>query len=90
MIQLISQRPNCIFGALDEASAIDRTDKQMLQQFHTQFATRKSYRKPMRASEESFAINHYAGQARRVGRARVVGTHRLACTGNALGSRAGH
>eukprot|EP00966_Prymnesium_polylepis_P100812 2334818-Prymnesium_polylepis.1 len=37
-------------------------DAQMLQQLHTQFAKTRGYRKPMRGADDTFAINHYAGQ----------------------------
>mmetsp|Transcript_70044 Transcript_70044/g.210439 ORF Transcript_70044/g.210439 Transcript_70044/m.210439 type:complete len:562 (+) Transcript_70044:2078-3763(+) len=62
VISLISARPGGLFAAVDEASSIDRTDKQMLQQLHTQFAKTRGYRKPMRGADDTFAINHYAGQ----------------------------
>jgi len=61
VIDLVSGKTG-IYEVLDESTGIDRADKQMLQEFHSRFADRPAYRKPLRGSDEYFGINHYAGQ----------------------------
>ncbi|KAL3908377.1 MAG: hypothetical protein SGPRY_009823, partial [Prymnesium sp.] len=62
VIKLISGRPG-VFEVLDESSALDRSDAQTLQEFHSKFSRNKAYRQPLRGSGECFAIHHFAGQA---------------------------
>jgi myosin heavy subunit len=65
VIDLISKRPRCILGQLDEAGTASTTDTALLQNLHQAFTGKaRAYVKPKRSADRTFAVNHYAGEVR--------------------------
>ena len=65
-LDLIGKRPLCILGQLDEACTNQAaTDASLLQNLHQAFAGKapvKSYVKPKKSADRTFAVKHYAGE----------------------------
>ena len=66
-LDLISKRPHCVYGLLDEGCATGSgTDSSVLGMFHSSFTDskgkHKSYIKPKKASDRTFVLVHYAGE----------------------------
>eukprot|EP00966_Prymnesium_polylepis_P256923 5934538-Prymnesium_polylepis.1 len=65
VIDLISKRPVCVLGLLDEACATGSgKDPAVLQNLHNAFdkPKYKAYVRPKKAGDKTFALDHYAGQ----------------------------
>jgi len=65
-IDLISKRPVCLYGLLDEGCASGAgTDSSVLQNFNGVFKDpkkHKSYIKPKKSADKCFIVSHYAGE----------------------------
>ena len=68
-IDLISKRPVCILGLLDEGCATgSATDATVILNFHGAFKDpkkHKAYKTPKKSPDKCFCIIHYAGEVRR-------------------------
>ena len=65
IIDLISKRPICLLGLLDEGGQTGSgKDSAVLDNFHATFtqAKYKAYVKPKKSSDRTFVLNHYAGE----------------------------
>ena len=65
-LDLISRRPACVFGLLDEAcSTGSGTDSGLLSNMNGVFKDpkkHKAYIKPKKSADKAFCVNHYAGE----------------------------
>ena len=65
VIDLISKRPICVLGLLDEGCATGAgKDSSVLENLHATFGQPKfkAYIKPKKSADRTFILNHYAGE----------------------------
>ena len=67
VLDMITKRPVCLLGLLDEASGAAATDSSVLTNMHNTFGPDKerkyrSYHKPQKSADKCFCVSHYAGE----------------------------
>ena len=80
MLDLISKRPRCILGLLDESSQTNSTDGAFVRGMHDTFTKPEfkghGYIQPKKDADRTFVVSHYAGE---VVYTAEVAYHALSC-----------